>query len=97
MIASAGQSGIAWTASDEHVLSRSLPRALERDSRFEITDPGALYSPYHLPGSPLTIFFRDQLLSDLIGFYYQKFPAADAAADLLRAHQGHRPRPALRG
>jgi alpha-amylase/alpha-mannosidase (GH57 family) len=78
------QTGIAWTASDEHVLSRSLPRELERNSRFEITSPEALYRPYHLPGSPLRIFFRDQLLSDLIGFYYQKFPAADAAADLFR-------------
>ena len=76
------QTSIAWTASDEHVLSRSLPRELERNSRFEITVPEALYQPYHLPGSPVRIFFRDQLLSDLIGFYYQKFPAADAAADL---------------
>jgi hypothetical protein len=32
----------------------------------------------------LRIFFRDHLLSDLIGFYYQKFPAAEAAADLYR-------------
>jgi alpha-amylase/alpha-mannosidase (GH57 family) len=75
---------IAWTASDEHVLSRSLPRGLERDSRFQITAPEALYKPYRLPGNPVRIFFRDQLLSDLIGFYYQKFPAADAAADLYR-------------
>ena len=76
--------GIAWTASDEHVLSRSLPRELERNARFEITAPQALYQPYRLPGCPLRIFFRDQLLSDLIGFYYQKFPAAEAAADLYR-------------
>ena len=78
------QMGVVWTASDEHVLSRSLPRGLERDSRFTITAPQALYQPYRLPGSPLPIFFRDQLLSDLIGFYYQKFPAAEAAADLVR-------------
>jgi alpha-amylase/alpha-mannosidase (GH57 family) len=78
------RTGIAWTASDEHVLSRSLPRELERNSRFEITAPEALYQPYRLAGNPLRIFFRDQLLSDLIGFYYQKFTAADAAADLVR-------------
>jgi alpha-amylase/alpha-mannosidase (GH57 family) len=78
------QMGITWTASDEHILSRSLPRELERNSRFEITSPEALYKPYHLSGSPVRIFFRDQLLSDLIGFYYQKFPAPEAAADLYR-------------
>jgi len=78
------ESGIAWTASDEEVLSRSLPRPLERDAGFRVTDPGALYSPYGQPGSPLKIFFRDHLLSDLIGFYYQKFSAPDAAADLFQ-------------
>ncbi len=78
------QTGIDWTASDEHVLSRSLPRELERNSRFEVTTPELLYRPYRLASAPLRIFFRDQLLSDLIGFYYQKFPAADAAADLVR-------------
>jgi alpha-amylase/alpha-mannosidase (GH57 family) len=75
--------GIAWTASDEEVLSRSLPRPLERDARLAVTDPGALYTPYSLAGLPLKIFFRDHLLSDLIGFYYQKFPPGDAALDLL--------------
>jgi len=82
------RTGIAWTASDEHVLSRSLPRELERNPRFEISVPEALYVPYRLAGEPVTIFFRDQLLSDLIGFYYQKFPAADAAADLYRRIKG---------
>jgi alpha-amylase/alpha-mannosidase (GH57 family) len=77
------RAGIAWTASDEEVLSRSLPRPLERDARLAATDPAALYSPYVLAGLPVKIFFRDHLLSDLIGFYYQKFPARDAAADLL--------------
>ena len=78
------KTGITWTASDEGILSRSLPRPLERDAGFMVTDPGALYSSHSLPGSPLKIFFRDHLLSDLIGFYYQKFPALDAAADLFR-------------
>jgi alpha-amylase/alpha-mannosidase (GH57 family) len=78
------QMDIAWTASDEHVLSRSLPRQLERNSHFQITAPEELYKPYRLPGNPLRIFFRDQLLSDLIGFYYQKYPAVDAAVDLYQ-------------
>ncbi len=76
------KAGIFWTASDEEVLSRSLPRPLQRDDRFLAVDPGAFYTPYSFPGLPLRIFFRDHLLSDLIGFYYQKFPAAEAAADL---------------
>ncbi len=78
------RAGIAWTASDEDILSRSLPRPLERDAGLMATDPGALYSPYSLHGQPPKIFFRDHLLSDLIGFYYQKFPAGEAAADLFR-------------
>jgi alpha-amylase/alpha-mannosidase (GH57 family) len=76
--------GIAWTASDEEILSRSLAKPLERDGGLMVTDPGAFYSPYSLAGLPLKIFFRDHLLSDLIGFYYQKFPAREAAADLFR-------------
>ena len=78
------RAGIDWTASDEEVLSRSLPRPLERDAHLAISDPGALYSHYTLLGMPVKIFFRDHLLSDLIGFYYQKFPAREAAADLFR-------------
>jgi alpha-amylase/alpha-mannosidase (GH57 family) len=78
------KAGMAWTASDEEVLSRSLPRPLERDGRLMASDPGAHYSSYSLPGLPLKIFFRDRILSDLVGFYYQKFPAGEAAADLFR-------------
>ncbi|TFG80198.1 MAG: hypothetical protein E4H23_03380 [Chrysiogenales bacterium] len=77
------KSAIAWTASDEEVLSRSLPHPLARDAGFMVNDPKALYTSYSMAGSSLKIFFRDHLLSDLIGFYYQKFPAADAAADLF--------------
>jgi alpha-amylase/alpha-mannosidase (GH57 family) len=76
------KAGVSWTASDEEVLSRSLPRPLQRDDRFLALDPGALYAPYSFSGLPLRILFRDHLLSDLIGFYYQKFPAREAAADL---------------
>ena len=38
------KAGIAWTASDEEVLSRSLPRPLNRDDGFMVDDPGALYT-----------------------------------------------------
>ena len=76
------KAGVSWTASDEEVLSRSLPHPLQRDDRFLAIDPGAFYTPYSLSGLPLRIFFRDHLLSDLIGFYYQKFPAGEAASDL---------------
>jgi len=77
------RAGIAWTASDEEVLSRSLPRPLERDARMALRDPAALYSPYQLAGTQTKLFFRDHLLSDLIGFYYQKYPAREAAAELF--------------
>ncbi len=77
------RAGIAWTASDEEVLNRSLPQPLERDPRLALRDPAALYAPYTLAGLPTKLFFRDHLLSDLIGFYYQKYPARDAAAELF--------------
>ena len=71
------QLGFGWAASDEEVLRRSQPGA----------GPS---SPWRYEGLPLV--FRDHALSDRIGFQYQGWRGADAAADLLRAAAG---RPAL--
>jgi alpha-amylase/alpha-mannosidase (GH57 family) len=50
-----------------------------------MTDPArVLYRPYGLRGAPdLTLFFRDDRLSDLIGFEYAKWNSRDAAANLV--------------
>lgn len=78
------QMGFLWTAADETNLSRSLSRAIERDAQMNVRNPELLYRPYRMENSSTRIFFRDHHLSDLIGFYYQKFDAAEAAADLHR-------------
>jgi len=47
--------------------------------------PDVLYRPYRaISGKKsLTLLFRDQFLSDLIGFEYSKHPGQEAAGDLL--------------
>jgi alpha-amylase/alpha-mannosidase (GH57 family) len=66
--------GYAWTASSEAVLKASLGRAR--------TD-ALPQSHYALRGAALKVFFRDDGLSDRIGFVYRDWPAEAAVADLL--------------
>lgn len=70
------KAGVSWIASDEDVLFRSLGR---RDRE---TD---LYRPWRAQhaGEEISIFFRDRVLSDLVGFTYSKMAAKDAADDFL--------------
>ena len=65
---------IRWTASGETVLRNSL-----RKSNL----PEQIHQPYHLPGSALRCFFRDDNLSDLIGFQFANWHADDAVANLI--------------
>ncbi len=71
--------GLAWVASGERVLANSLA-AIHRStprSRY-------LYRPYRLGSAPdLALFFRDDRLSDRIGFEYQKWHGSDAAANFV--------------
>ena len=71
--------GISWTASGEGVWNNS--RFL---SGFEAHGEEArrsLFCPNAVDGCKTSIFFRDDGLSDMIGFEYQQWNAADAAAD----------------
>jgi len=66
-----------WTASGEGVLANSLRTAehyLPERAQY-------LYRPYHLQGaaSGVRCFFRDERLSDLIGFEYSRWNGKDAA------------------
>ena len=72
------EKGIAWTASDEWVLSQTLPGGLGRDRE-------ALYHPYsfHQHGRDIALFFRDHGLSDLIGFTYSQWETDRAVADFV--------------
>jgi alpha-amylase/alpha-mannosidase (GH57 family) len=66
-----------WAASGQSVLVNSLNAAgLPTDDAASY-----LYRPYHLRGaaSPVHCFFRDDRLSDLIGFEYSRWHGKDAA------------------
>ncbi|MDP3031225.1 MAG: glycoside hydrolase family 57 protein [Rhodocyclaceae bacterium] len=66
--------GCRWTASGENVLQHSLGTA----------QPRAAHHPWQLAAAPdLTLFFRDDQLSDLIGFEYSKWHGRDAAAHFV--------------
>jgi len=70
-------SGCRWIASGEGVLRNSLAAS-------GIEDPRAAYHPWRLPRDEgLTMFFRDERLSDLIGFDYAKWHGRDAAEHLV--------------
>jgi alpha-amylase/alpha-mannosidase (GH57 family) len=76
--------GAAWTASSETVLLNSLRvegRGAERER--------CLYRPYRVAGAGgLTVFFRDERLSDLIAFEYSKWHSGDAARDFIARIEG---------
>lgn len=73
--------GFAWSASGEGVLRHSLARA----GRFnEAARNEWLFRPYRVAGAPETAcFFRDDGLSDLIGFSYSEWHADDAVGNLV--------------
>jgi alpha-amylase/alpha-mannosidase (GH57 family) len=65
-----------WVASGEGVLANSLRKAGELPERSKY-----LYRPYRLQGAAKSVscFFRDDRLSDLIGFEYSNWNGKDAA------------------
>ena len=69
------EQGCAWTASGARVLANSLGAAQR----------SAAHRPYRLRagGREIAMFFRDDRLSDLIGFEYGKWNSHDAAANLV--------------
>jgi alpha-amylase/alpha-mannosidase (GH57 family) len=80
-----GEKGCKWSASGEGVLANSLHHSypgepLPERSRF-------LYRPYRVDGKAgdVICFFRDEKLSDMIGFEYAKWFGRDAAEHLVRS------------
>jgi alpha-amylase/alpha-mannosidase (GH57 family) len=90
----AGRS-VRWIASGSQVLANSL-----RHAGREIT-PAAMARPYRLPAlaPEVMCLFRDDLLSDLIGFEYRNWHGGDAArhfvgeVESLAARTAPAPRP----
>jgi len=82
------RSGFKWAASSSNVLRGSLSLT----SAATPSDPLAYNRPYQLPGTSLNAFFRDDALSDLIGFTYATWHGDDAANHLVNevAQLAHR-------
>ena len=69
--------GCRWIASGAGVLQGSLAAS-------GLSDPRAAYHPWRLEKAPgMTMFFRDERLSDLIGFDYSKWDGGAAAQNLV--------------
>src|SRR5581483_4532978 len=79
-LATVAGAGLQWAASGEGVLAHSLTRARgELPPRDEF-----LYKPYRIgPDARLACLFRDDRLSDLIGFEYSKWHGRDAVKHFM--------------
>ncbi len=67
--------GFSWTASGGNVLRNSLSASGQ--------DKQTIHHPFQLEGAAIKCFFRDDGLSDLIGFEYSKWHADHAVSDLI--------------
>ncbi|MGM0767636.1 MAG: glycoside hydrolase [Pseudomonadota bacterium] len=74
------QAGYQWTASGDSVLHNSLSRA-KADG--QAPKDGSIHQPYRFGDADITVYFRDDGLSDLIGFTYADWHAEDAIGDLV--------------
>lgn len=71
--------GVGWCASGEALLAASLAAKGPLPPQADY-----LYRGYRFRGSRLVCFFRDDRLSDLIGFEYSKWHGRDAAAHFIQ-------------
>lgn len=68
--------GFQWTAGGESVLHNSLREEKSAQENW-------LYKPYQFSGNATACFFRDDELSDLIGFTYSEWHGDDAVSNLV--------------
>jgi alpha-amylase/alpha-mannosidase (GH57 family) len=80
----AAAQGFQWFATDEGVLGRTLGIGFGRDGSGIPENAARLYSPLRVrrDGKEIVGFFRDHMLSDLVGFVYSRMGAMAAAEDL---------------
>jgi alpha-amylase/alpha-mannosidase (GH57 family) len=69
------QHGFEWAATGENVLRNSFTLSDMADA--------SIHKPYKLPGASPAVFYRDDGLSDMIGFTYTKWGAEDAVNDFI--------------
>ena len=74
------EAGFTWAAGGESVLHNSLARAGHASHAMK---EAWLYRPYSVMDSGMSCFFRDDGLSDQIGFTYASWHADDAVANLV--------------
>ena len=74
--------GFAWTASGEGVWRNSCLKSGSGDEA--VPSKPALFSPARVGSFNTRVFFRDDGLSDLIGFKYSDWHADDAVGDFVR-------------
>ncbi len=81
----AAAEGFQWAATDEGVLSRSLGITLRRRGDGTMEGGNELYRPHTIEtrSGPISLFFRDHEISDLIGFAYAPLDPVQAAKSLL--------------
>lgn len=77
LLALLDEAGVSWTASGERVLRHSFA------AQSRVGDEASVHRAFAVPSSRLRCFFRDDGLSDLIGFSYAHWHADDAVANLL--------------
>ncbi len=70
-----GEHGFKWAATGENVLRNSLNKSDMADAN--------IHKPYQLSEQGPACFFRDDGLSDLIGFNYTTWGAEDAISDFI--------------
>jgi alpha-amylase/alpha-mannosidase (GH57 family) len=77
--------GIKWIASDEAIIQKTLSKPIKRNKQGDVLNPEILYKPALLQTEyePVFVFFRDRVLSDLIGFDYQSYDIEQAVDDFV--------------
>ncbi len=81
-LAQLDEMGFAWTASGEGVWRNSCHKSGSGDDG--VANKPALFSPALVDGFKTRVFFRDDGLSDLIGFKYSDWHSADAVGDFVQ-------------
>jgi alpha-amylase/alpha-mannosidase (GH57 family) len=78
------QQGVQWAASGEGVLTNSLHKS--NPTKTLVSRHEYLYKPYKVGDAKdeIVCFFRDDRLSDKIGFEYGKMHSTDAVRDLVQ-------------
>src|SRR5207245_10488387 len=77
------QCGVEWIVGDEDGLARSIGRGLGRDAEGRLYEPELLYRPWRIErdARAVDVVFRDNALSNAIGFDYHRMHARDAVGD----------------